>query len=238
MSDQEQQEQKRRVAEAAADLIGSGSRVGLGSGSTVNLVVAALAERVRRGELRNLFVVAASTRTEAELRRYGLPVNSLDEQPELDLTIDGADEIDGQFAMIKGGGGALLRERIVLAAAAERIIVVDRSKVVPALGTSWAVPVEVVRWGWRVAEGALRSLGARPVPRTANGEPAVTDEGNYLLDCAFGTIADPAALAARIAGQAGVVAHGIFVDLADRALIAGAEGVEERRKGTDRATPI
>ena len=234
----DQGELKRRVAAAAADLVHSGSRVGLGSGSTVNLVVAALAERVRRGELRDLFVVAASTRTATELGRCGLPINSLDEEPVLDLAIDGADEIDGQFAMIKGGGGALLRERIVLVAAAERIIVVDRSKVVPVLGSGWAVPVEVVRWGWRVAERALRSLGARPVRRTANGAAVLTDEGNYLLDCAFGTIADPATLAARIAGQAGVVAHGIFVDLADRVLIAGVEGIEERVKGSGPASPI
>jgi ribose 5-phosphate isomerase A len=224
----DQEALKRLVADEAAKYIADGMRLGLGSGSTVNLVVAALGERVRRGELGEIHIVAASSRTEAEMRRHDLPLSSLDEYSMLDLAIDGADEVDPQFVMIKGGGGALLRERIVLAAAARRLIVVDHSKVVPVLGARWPVPVEVVRFGWHVAERALRALGATPALRTRNGEPVVTDEGDYLLDCAFGPILDPRDLASRISAQPGVVAHGIFLDLADGLLIGGPSGVETR----------
>ena len=223
---------KRRVAVEAAGRVLDGMRLGLGSGSTVALIVEALGERVRRQDLRDLIVVAASASTERAMARAGLVLGSLDDEPRLDLAIDGADEVDPHLATIKGGGGALLRERVVLAAADERLIVVDESKMVPVLGTRWAVPVEVVRFGWRVAERALTALGSRPVLRARDGAPAVTDEGNYILDCAFGTIPDPARLAALIAIQPGVVAHGIFVGLADRVLVAGDAGVAER---TERA---
>jgi ribose 5-phosphate isomerase A len=229
-----QQELKRRVASEAAKRITSGMRLGLGSGSTVGLVVAALGEQLHHGDLHDLKIVAASTRTEAAMAQVGLPLATLDEYPELDLAIDGADEVDPQFAMIKGGGGALLRERIVLAAAAERLIVIDESKVVPVLGTRWSVPVEVVRFGSRVAEHALRALGSEPVLRTRGGAPVITDEGDYILDCAFGPISDPERLAARISGQPGVVAHGIFIDLVDRLLIAGSNGVETRQRPAQR----
>ncbi len=224
----DQNEQKRMAAAAAAALVRPGMRVGLGSGSTVRLVVEMLAARASRSKVRDLVIVAASSTTEAALRRASLPVHSLDDHPHLHLAIDGADEVDPSLAMIKGGGGALLRERIVLAAARERVIAVDASKVVPILGTQWPVPVEVARFGWRVAEHALRKLGATPVLRMEHARPVVTDEGNYLLDCAFGQIHDPRRLAASIAGLPGVMAHGIFLDLVDRLLIAGEDGVEVR----------
>ena len=226
----EQEQLKRRAATEAAALVRDGMRLGLGSGSTLHLIVAALGERMRRGEARDLVAVAASSGTEAEMSRAGLPLVTLDDHPRLDLAIDGADEVDPGFATIKGGGGALLRERIVLAAAAERLIVVDESKLVPVLGTRWPVPVEVVRFGWRVAERALAALGSEPVLRTRAGRPVITDEGNYLFDCAFGPIPDPRRLASLIAGQPGVVAHGIFIDLADRVLIARPTGIETRTR--------
>jgi ribose 5-phosphate isomerase A len=232
-----QDEQKRMAAAAAAAMIQPGMRLGLGSGSTVRLVVETLAARASRNEVEELVIVAASSTTEAALRRAALPVHSLDDHPRLDLAIDGADEVDPSLAMIKGGGGALLRERIVLAAARERVIAVDASKVVPVLGTHWSVPVEVARFGWRVAEHALRQLGATPVLRMEQARPVVTDEGNYLLDCAFGQIHDPRGLAASIAGLPGVMAHGIFLDLVDRLLVSGEDGVEVRtpRGGTSTA---
>ena len=222
----DQTAQKQAVALAAAALVRDGMRVGLGSGSTVNLVVEALAERARRSELGELAIVAGSGKTEEALRRSGLPLHSLDDYPRLDLAIDGADEIDPSLAMIKGGGGALLRERIVLAAARERVIVADASKLVPVLGTRWAVPVEVVRFGWRVAEHALRHLGTEPLLRMGPAGPMITDEGNYVLDCSFGPIHDPRGLAASLAGLPGVMAHGVFLDLADRVLVPGAGGIE------------
>ena len=230
MAEQEFENQKRQAAAAAAASIHNGTRLGLGSGSTVALIVAALGERRRAGELGDLVVVAASSRTEAGLHAVGIPISSLDDYPELDVAIDGADEVDPDLATIKGGGGALLRERIVLAAAAERMIIVDASKVVPVLGSRWAVPVEVTRFGWRVAERALVALGATPVLRREAEQPFITDEGNYILDCRFGEIPDPRGLAQRISGLPGVMAHGIFVDLADRVLVAGHHGVETRLK--------
>ncbi len=226
-----QEQAKRRVAFDAAALVRPGMRLGLGSGSTVALIVAALGERVQRGELDGLVVIAASSHTEAAMERAGLRVSSLDNYPRLDLAIDGADEIDGDLQMIKGGGGALLRERIVLAAAAERVIVVDRTKVVPVLGTRWAVPVEVVQFGWRVGERLLAELGAQPSRRMVAGQPMLTDEGNFILDCLFGHIPDPRTLATRIALIPGVVAHGIFVDLADTLLVGDATTTETRRRG-------
>lgn len=228
MAEQDFEQQKRQAADAAAATIHNGIRLGLGSGSTVFLIVAALGERRKKGELDDLIVVAASSRTEAALEQAGIPISSLDDYPQLDLAIDGADEVDPGLAMIKGGGGAMLRERLVLAAAGERMIIVDTSKIVPVLGTRWAVPVEVTRFGWRVAERALAALGATPVMRRAGEQPFISDEGNYVLDCQFGQIPDPAALADRISGLPGVMAHGIFVDFADRVLIAGPDGIETR----------
>ncbi len=202
-------------------------RLGLGSGSTVNLIAAALGERMQRGELHDVQVVVASRWTEAAAHAAGLPLTTLDDVPQLDLAIDGADEIEPQRNMIKGGGGALLRERIVLAAAAERLIVVDESKLVATLGERWSLPVEVVQFGWRVAEAALRRLGSEPVPRMDGTQPFITDEGNLILDCAFGRIPDPAALDRQLRSIPGVMDHGLFIGMADRVLVGGVDGVRE-----------
>jgi len=226
----EQAQQKQAVAQASAAVVQSGMRLGLGSGTTVALVVAEVGRRVQAGEVGDLTLVAASRRTEAAITQAGLAFTTLDQVPELDLAVDGADEIDDDFAMIKGGGGALLRERIVLAAATQRLIVVDSTKLVPLLGTHWPVPVEVVQFGWRVAERLLTGLGATPTMRMSGGAAFVTDEGNYVLDCTFGQIQNPTKLAAELSGLPGVVAHGIFVGLADRLLISGRDGVRMRNR--------
>lgn len=226
----QQTEQKRQVARAAAAAVQSGMRLGLGSGTTVALVVEEIGLQVGSGALRDLTIVAASSRTEAAMTLAGLPFTNLNQVPELDLAIDGADEIDPQFSMIKGAGGALLRERIVLAAGAKRLIVVDHSKLVPVLGTHWAVPVEIVQFGWRVTERLLKGLGAEPTLRMSGDHPFNTDEGNYILDCTFGPIKDPERLGAALAGLPGVMAHGIFIDYADIAIISGPNGVETRSK--------
>jgi ribose 5-phosphate isomerase A len=218
---------KALAALHAAAQVRSGMRLGLGSGSTVNLIAAALGARQARGELHDLRVVVASRWTEAAAQEAGLLLTDLDHTPRLELTIDGADEIDPQRNMIKGGGGALLRERIVLAAAERRLIVVDESKLVPQLGQRWAVPVEVVRFGWRVAEAALRSLGGDPVLRLDGAQPLLTDEGNVILDTAFGPIRDAGALAAQLRTIPGVMDHGLFIDLADQVIVGGAGGVRE-----------
>lgn len=219
---------KQQAALAAAQLVTPGMRLGLGSGSTVNLIVAALGERYERGELADMRLVVASRWTEAAARAAGLTLTTLDEQPQLDLAIDGADEIDAERRMIKGGGGALLRERIVLAAARQRVIVVDESKLVPQLGARWPVPVEVVPFGWRVAHAALLALGGQSTLRMDGGAPLVTDEGNLILDCPFGPIADPAGLAQSLRAAPAVMDHGLFIGLCDRVLIGTASGVEQR----------
>ncbi|HEX6292503.1 MAG TPA: ribose-5-phosphate isomerase RpiA [Herpetosiphonaceae bacterium] len=218
---------KQLAALHAASAVQSGMRLGLGSGSTVYLIVQALGERLARGELRDLQVVVASRWTEDAAKDAGLTIATLDDLPQLDLAIDGADEIDPQRNMIKGGGGALLRERIVLAAAAQRMIVVDDSKLVQTLGERWAVPVEIVQFGWRVPEAALRRQGAQPVRRMDGAQPLITDEGNFILDCAFGPIPDPAALDRRLRAIPGVMDHGLFIGMADRVIVGGADGVRE-----------
>ena len=218
---------KHRVALHAANEVRSGMRLGLGSGSTVNLIAAALGERISCGELRDVRVVVASRWTEAAAKDAGLTMTSLDEMPQLDLAIDGADEVDPQHAMIKGGGGALLRERIVLAAAEHKLIVVDESKLVQTLGERWHVPVEVARFGWRVAEAALRRHGCAPVLRMDGAQPLITDEGNMILDTPFGLIHDPAMLDRQLRAIPGVMDHGLFIDLADRVLVGDANGVRE-----------
>lgn len=218
---------KLLAALQAANDVQSGSRIGLGSGSTVNLIAAALGERIRRGELRDVQVVVASRWTAAAADQAGLKQTTLEAAVELALALDGADEIDGQRNMIKGGGGALLRERIVLAAAHQRMIVGDDSKLVQTLGERWAVPVEVVQFGWRVVQAALQQLGVEPVLRMDGDELFITDEGNYILDCPFGPINDPTALDRELRSIPGVMDHGLFLGFADRIMLGTADGVHE-----------
>lgn len=218
---------KQRAALHAAQQVRSGMRLGLGSGSTVNLIAAMLGERQVRGELRDVRVVVASRWTQAAATSAGLTIATLNEMPQLDLAIDGADEIDPQRSMIKGGGGALLRERIVLAAAEQKLIVVDESKLVPTLGERWAVPVEVVQFGWPIPEAALRRLGSQPALRMDGAQPFVTDEGNFIFDVPFGLIHDPRQLDAALRAIPGVMDHGLFIGLADQVIVGGADGVRE-----------
>lgn len=220
-----QLEQKRAAARRAAELVRDGMLLGLGSGSTAELWLAELAGRVRAGlRVRG---VPTSRRTERLAQAAGLSLTTLEAEPRLDLAVDGADEVERQsLCLIKGRGGALLREKLVAAASDRRVIVVDQSKLVPALGRG-PLPVEVVPFGWRQTLGRLEQLGAQVNLRQVDGRPFVSDEGNYVVDCAFGPIDDPAALAARIKALLGVVEHGLFVGLADRVVVAGPGVVEE-----------
>ncbi|MCK4452241.1 MAG: ribose 5-phosphate isomerase A, partial [Anaerolineae bacterium] len=153
--------------------------------------------------------------------------------PVVDVTIDGADEVDPHLNLIKGGGGALLREKIVAQASRCEIIVVDESKLSPALGTHWPVPVEVTPFGWRSQAAYLESLGAQPVLRlSSDGTPFTTDQGNLILDCRFGPISQPAQLAARLSERAGIVEHGLFLGLATDVILAGVEGVRHLERET------
>ncbi|WP_257452098.1 ribose-5-phosphate isomerase RpiA [Archangium lipolyticum] len=220
---------KRLAAERAAEFIQPGMVVGLGSGSTAAFVVHRLAALRAEGKLTDVVGVPTSVETEALARSLGIPLTTLEEHPVVDLTIDGADEVDPQLRLIKGGGGALLREKIVAQASRREIIVVDAGKLSPRLGTRWPVPVEVLPFGWCSQALYLEGLGARVTRREGrDGTPARTDQGNLILDCAFGPIEDPEALAARLEARAGIMAHGLFIGLTSELVVASPEGVEHR----------
>jgi ribose 5-phosphate isomerase A len=224
-------ERLRRLAVAAADLVAPGMIVGLGSGSTAEAVVRELGRRVAAGL--QFTGVPTSTRTETLAREVGISLTSLDEVAALDLGIDGADEIDPSLDAIKGRGGALLREKLVALACAEFVLVAATEKDVEQLGARTALPVEIVPFGWRQTADHLAALGIAPLLRPARddpGRPFQTDNGNYLLDCATGPMADPHALAAAIKATAGVVEHGLFLDIATFALQVNPEGNVLRRE--------
>ena len=223
---------KRTAAERAVELVESGMLVGLGVGTTAVLATRRIGELLRDGRLRDVTGFPCSRAIESEARALGIPL-TLDLPRELDLSIDGADEIDPELNLIKGGGGALLREKIAAQASRREIIVVDESKLSPVLGTKWPLPVEVVSFGWQSQARFIESLGARVALRTsADGEPFATDQGHLILDCAFGPIRELDALALRLAGRAGIVEHGLFLGLASEAIVAGPEGVRHLvRKG-------
>lgn len=221
--------QKRAAAARALEFVRPGMRLGLGSGSTAKHFVELLAERVRGGL--DVIAVPTSEATRADAERLGVPLTSLDETPELDLTVDGADEIAEDLSLIKGGGGALLREKIVASASARMVAIADESKWVSTLGR-FPLPIEVVPFGLaatrRKVEAATASAGcAGPalLRRAKNGHAFVTDGGHWVLDAALERIADPRALADRLDRIAGVVEHGLFIGLAQAAVIAGASGV-------------
>jgi len=212
---------KQAAAEAAVALVTEGMVVGLGTGSTAKFAVDALGRRTREG-LR--FVgVPTSEATAKQASALGIPLATLGEYPSVSLTIDGADEIEGRsLGLIKGRGGALLREKIVAGASKQLVIVADASKLVEHLGSKMPVPVEVVPFGWQSTARRLERLGATATLR----DSFTTDGGHFILDCAFGTIVDPEALARQIDSVVGVVEHGLFIGMATSAFIATANGVQ------------
>jgi len=222
---------KRKAGERAVDFVESSMVVGLGHGSTAVFALRRIAQLLREGQLREIVGVPCSRQVEAEARKLGFPLTTLDEHPVIDLTIDGADEVDPRLNVIKGGGGALLREKIVAQASRREIIVVDESKLSRALGTRWPVPVEVVPFGWRTQSAYLESLGAQPSRRlNEDGTHFKTDQGNFILDSNFGPIPNPDQLAARLNERAGIVEHGLFLELATDVIVAGGEGIRHLRR--------
>lgn len=216
---------KKLAGSAAADLIANGMVVGLGTGSTAAFLVRALAERLRSG-LRIEGAVPTSQETAQLAGSLGIPLVSLENYPVLDLAIDGADEVDPQLNLIKGAGGALLREKIVASAARRFVVIGDSSKLVPRLGTHFALPVEVVPFALSPVRRRLEALGASVQPRLRENRLYLTDNQNYILDCRFpGGIADPANLQTQIRAIVGVVEHGLFLGIAQQALIAGPGGL-------------
>lgn len=229
--EQQRQAWKQAAAQAAVEQeISDGMVIGLGTGSTADLMLEALAMRMRQG-LR-VTGVATSERTRATAQRLSIPLAELDDVLALHLSIDGADEVTlPALDLIKGRGGALLREKLVAVTSQRRIIIVDDSKIVGTLASQHPVPVEVDRFGWRHTSARLAALGATVQRRMASGDytlnaPFISDGGHFVLDCWFGPIAEAGALAARIKAITGVIDHGLFVGMTERVYIAGASGVQ------------
>jgi ribose 5-phosphate isomerase A len=225
-------ELKRQAAWHAVQFVEPGMVVGLGAGSTAMFAVHRIAQLLREGQIRDMLGVPCSLQVEEEARRLGIPLTTLEDHPVVDLTIDGADEVAPNLDLIKGGGGALLREKIVAQASRREIIVVDESKLSPALGTHWPVPVEVARFGWGSHIAYLESLCASVALRTSkSGTPLTTDQGNLILDCNFGPISEPRRLAATLDERAGVVEHGLFLGLATDVIVATVDGISHLKRG-------
>jgi ribose 5-phosphate isomerase A len=206
---------KQQAAERAVEFVESGMVVGLGHGSTAIFAVRRIAELLQASTLKEILGVPCSTQVEAEAQQLGIPLTTLEEHPVIDLTIDGADEVAPNLDLIKGAGGALLREKIVAQASLREIIVVDESKLSLALGTHKALPIEVTPFGWRAQAAYLESIGARVSVRHANKEIHFkTDQGNLILDCTFGPIEQPA----------------LFLGLATDIIVGGAQGVRHLRR--------
>lgn len=223
-------QEKQLAALASLQFVRAGDVVGLGSGSTAAYAVRFLGERVRAGlKVRG---VATSIQTQSLAVSLEIPLITLDEVQEIDVTIDGTDEFDPELRLIKGGGGALLREKIVASASREEIIIADSTKQVSVLG-NYPLPVEVIRFAEAVVSKKISALGATvQLRKDRAGEAFVTDEGNHILDCHFGKIPDPPALARTLSEIPGVVEHGLFINLADVVLLGkGSEVLEFRRKG-------
>jgi ribose 5-phosphate isomerase A len=221
--------QKRAAAARAIELVRPGMKLGLGTGSTARHFVELLGERVRSGL--NVIGVPTSEATRADAERCGVPLTTLDATPTLDLTVDGADEIAPDLTLIKGGGGALLREKIVAAASARMVVIADEAKWVPALG-KFPLPIEVAPFGLsatqRAIEAAIAAMGLSGrlvLRRGKDGHAFVTDGGHWIIDAALGRIADPKTLALKLATIPGVMEHGLFVGLAQMAILAGPGGV-------------
>ncbi len=220
---------KKQAGERAATYVQSGMVVGLGTGSTAVHAVRAIGRMIQNGRLQNILGIPTSEETRREAERLGIPLTAFEQNPIIDLTIDGADEIDPHLDLIKGLGGALLREKIVACASREMIIVSDQRKLVDKLGTRAPVPVEVIPFARQPVTAYLQSLGGRPVlrlDRETGSKPVITDENNIILDCWFdGGLDDAVALGQAIRAQPGVVEHGLFFNLATRAIVAAPDGI-------------
>ncbi len=221
--------QKRAAAARAVEFVRPGMRVGLGTGSTAKHFVELIGERVRAGL--DIIAVPTSEATHSDAKRYGIPLTTLDETPELDLTVDGADEVAYDLSLTKGGGGALLREKIVASASARMIVIADESKWVASLGL-FPLPIEVAPFGFaatlRAVEKAIAGIqrsGPLTLRRARGGHAFVTDGGHWIVDAALGRIDDPKALAHALADVPGVMEHGLFVDFASIVIIGGQDGI-------------
>ena len=224
-------QQKQAAAEKAVSFVESGMVVGLGVGSTAVFAVRKIGALIQAGELIDVVGIACSLAVEEEAKKVGIPLTDFAQHPRIDLTIDGADEVDPDLNLIKGGGGALFREKIVAQASQREIIVVDESKLSPTLGTSWALPIEVLPYGWETQIEFLKTLGGEPKLRTIHDNtPFITDQNNLIIDCDFGPIKNPVEISDTLNQRVGIVEHGLFLGLATDVIVAKADRIEHLKK--------
>ncbi len=222
-------QEKKAAARASLRFVKNGQVVGLGTGSTAAYFIELLGEQVKNGL--KIRAIPSSDRSREQAAGLGIPLTTLDECPEIDVTVDGADEVDPQLRLIKGGGGALLREKIVASATKYYVIVADATKRVPVLG-KFPLPVEVIKFAQAVVQKKIEALGATvALRRAADGKPYLTDENNHILDCRFGQIPDADGLARRLNDMPGVVEHGLFIGMASVVLVAKGNEIVELRRG-------
>jgi ribose 5-phosphate isomerase A len=212
---------KKLAAEKAVEQIKSGMLLGLGSGSTAYFAIVKISELLKSGELTNIIGIPSSNQTQKLATDLGIPLTNFDAHPFLDLTIDGADEVDKYLNVIKGGGGALLREKVLAQSSRKLTIVVDESKISDKLGRNWAVPIEVIKFAVGSVSNFLTSIGGKPdLRKYSDGNPYLTDEGNYIIDTDFGVIENPFELADKLENRAGIIEHGLFIKLVDEVIVA------------------
>jgi ribose 5-phosphate isomerase A len=225
------QEFKTQAAKEAVTFLKSGMIVGLGTGSTATIAIKIISQLLQAEALDDILGIPSSVKTARLAQELGIPLTSLEEHPEIDVTIDGADEVDPELNLIKGGGGALLKEKILAQASKQVIIVVDESKLSPKLGTKWALPVEVLPFAWKTEAYFLESLGAAAAIRKLSDETLYrTDQGNLIIDANFGEIQQPDALAQKLQERAGIIEHGLFIGLASMVISSGKSGIQKLTK--------
>jgi ribose 5-phosphate isomerase A len=220
----EREDLKKQAGEKAVEYIDDGMIVGLGTGSTVEYTIRKLGKLVRDGL--KIKGIPTSVHTQRVAKKEKIPLTTLEENPAIDLTIDGADEVDPDLNLIKGGGGALVREKIIAFNSKKVIIVIDDSKIVKALGIDFPLPVEVVKFGWTSTKKTLEKIGCNvELRRVMENEPYITDNSNYILDCEFDRIAEPAQLEIDINNIPGVVENGLFICLVNQVIVGGKQGI-------------
>ena len=231
LPDDHQTRLKQEAAKYAVQFVQSGMVVGLGTGSTAIFATRRIAELLKDGTLKNVVGFATSKVVWQEAQHLGIPLMEQTMPSKIDLTIDGADEVDPKLNLIKGGGGALFREKIVAQASDREIIIVDDSKLSPCLGTKHTLPVEVNPFGWQSQLRFLESLGARAtIRKNTDKTQFVTDSGNMIFDCDFGPIADPSGLADVLGARAGIIEHGLFIGIASDVIVASETGIRHLKR--------
>lgn len=225
------QELKRLAAVSAVDFIESGMAVGLGTGSTAEYAIREIAKRLHEGKFKDMLFVPSSVTTEILANRLGIPLTPLEDISAVDINIDGADEVDGDLNLIKGGGGALLREKIVAQISERNIVVVDEGKLSDKLGTNYALPVEVFPFATKISLAFIGSIGADiEMRKNQDGTVYTTDQDNYILDCNFGPIPDLKSLSEKLDSRAGIVEHGLFLTSTTDLIIGTDKGCRHIRR--------